>query len=258
MKFMLVLSTGLSLITLCIRTAEAQEQKRERPRIDASFFDRLDANKDGIVTMDEIPAERLENAKRIFDRLDSDRGGKLTRAEFEAGMARARARMKSEPAQAKRPEPAQETTPPATQAKPDEPRRPEENPRPGQPPLGARPGAPPFGFPGPDLFRALDSDNDGKLSKAELARAVDVLMKYDKNGDGVLTREELADGLRASLPPGAPQPPGFPPGDGRFLEAMIQRMDKNGDGKLSKDEVPDMLRERFDELDKNKDGLLDR
>src|SRR5262245_17259558 len=194
MKFMLALSTGLSLITLCIRTAEEQEQKkRERPRIDASFFDQLDTNKDGIVTMDEIPPERLENAKRIFDRLDSDRDGKLTRAEFEAGMARARARVKSESAQSKRPEPTQERTPPATQAKPDEPRRPEENSRPGQQPLGARPGAPPFGFPGPDLFRALDSDNDGKLTKAELARAVDVLTKYDKNGDGVLTREELAE-----------------------------------------------------------------
>ena len=41
------------------------------------------------------------------------------------------------------------------------------------------------------VLRALDSDNDGKLSKSEIEDATAALKKLDKNNDGELTREEL-------------------------------------------------------------------
>jgi Ca2+-binding EF-hand superfamily protein len=117
-------------------------------------------------------------------------------------------------------------------------------------------GGPPLGV-GPGLFRVLDLDADGKLAKAELAKAADTLMKFDKDADGLLAPDELAEGFRGSLPPDF-RPPGFPPGDpARFME-MMQRADKNGDGKLTKDEMPERLRDRFDEIDRNKDGMLDK
>ena len=37
---------------------------------------------------------------------------------------------------------------------------------------------------------------------------------------------------------------------------MMQRSDADKDGKLSKDEVPDFMKERFDQMDTNKDGSL--
>ena len=71
MKFFLAATTGLSLLAMSIRTTDAQEQKkRERPRLDAAYFDQLDKNRDGIVTREEIPAEQSKRTEKIFDRFD--------------------------------------------------------------------------------------------------------------------------------------------------------------------------------------------
>jgi Ca2+-binding EF-hand superfamily protein len=42
------------------------------------------------------------------------------------------------------------------------------------------------------------------------------------------------------------------------VDRFIKEYDKNGDGFLQRDEVPAYLRDRFDELDTNKDGKLSR
>jgi predicted O-methyltransferase YrrM len=46
-------------------------------------------------------------------------------------------------------------------------------------------------FPMPPLMRALDANEDGKISTAEIDKAPSVLKKLDKNKDGELSPEEL-------------------------------------------------------------------
>ena len=57
----------------------------------------------------------------------------------------------------------------------------------------------------PDLFRLLDANNDGKLSKEELQNAPRLLEKLDRNKDGVLDQEELkAAPAKKQRPAGRP------------------------------------------------------
>ncbi|MBZ0268634.1 EF-hand domain-containing protein [bacterium] len=49
-------------------------------------------------------------------------------------------------------------------------------------------GRPPRGGP---LLLALDADNDGALSAAEISNAVEALLTLDANGDGALSASEL-------------------------------------------------------------------
>jgi Ca2+-binding EF-hand superfamily protein len=74
-----------------------------------------------------------------------------------------------------------------------------------------------------ELFSALDADHDGQLSPVEFSKSREVarnlmkkqmFTKSDKNGDGVLTKDE------------------FPP----FVSRMTA-MDTNGDGTVTRDEM---------------------
>src|SRR3954470_5318262 len=72
-----------------------------------------------------------------------------------------------------------------------------------RPPRHARPdGAPPEGGPGgpggfrahhppPPIIAALDVNKDGVIDEAKMANAAAALKTLDKNGDGVLTPDEL-------------------------------------------------------------------
>jgi collagen type III alpha len=271
---MLGVGTGLTILTGL--AGQAQDQPREKNarggRIDAAFFDRLDVNKDGAITLDEIPEDRRERVGQLIERLDGDKDGKVTRKEFDAGVDRVRPNG-DRPEARKRPDgerrPEGEPRPDG-ERRPDGDRRPEGTPRPpGQgdrPPQG--PGGPDGrGFGPPPFFQLIDTDGDGKLSREELSKAAENLMKRDLNEDGFLTPDELFAGLPGGGPPGArpgtgtppPGAPGDAPGrpGGNMAAAMIRRVDKNGDAKLSKDEAPELMRNRFDQIDTNKDGFID-
>ncbi|MBO0720582.1 MAG: EF-hand domain-containing protein, partial [Blastocatellia bacterium] len=60
----------------------------------------------------------------------------------------------------------------------------------------------------------MDTNNDGKISREEWKGKPEEFDKIDKNGDGFITKEELAESRR-----------------NRFEE-----MDTNNDGKISRDE----------------------
>ena len=138
------------------------------------------------------------------------------------------------------------------------------------------------------LFAALDLDEDGKLSAAEIKKASKSLAKLDKNEDGEIGEEEMRPDIRAIMekmgggpggpfgPPGAGDrrgPPGEgggrPPRDGQgdrggnpeMVAQMVQRMmqmDKNGDDKLSKDELPERMAGAFGRIDEDGDGFLSK
>ncbi len=100
----------------------------------------------------------------------------------------------------------------------------------------------------PPLLVALDTDRDGELSAAEIAKASAALSELDKNGDGKLTLKEILP-----PPPKGVTPPPPPPAPGPLFAAI----DLNKDGSLSASEIEDAPLALLT-LDKNHDGKLSR
>ncbi len=120
-----------------------------------------------------------------------------------------------------------------------------------------RPDRPPRPNP---LMMIFDIDQDGKLSKDEIAKAADSLGKLDRDGNGTIEPSELPQPPRPQFGgrgPGQGRPgQGGQGGRGNFGERLMQ-LDKNGDGKLSKDELPERFpAQMFDRLDEDGDGAV--
>ncbi len=140
---------------------ESQSAMRERMM-------RLDADRDGKITRAEMDARReqaqerraergAERAQDVFARLDTDHSGQLSQAEFAAGREQMRERRMARGAEHRG--------------------------------MGHR-GRGPRGEPG-ERFAALDADNDGAVSAAELDRAAATrFAQADANHDGSLTADE--------------------------------------------------------------------
>ena len=210
--------------------AVAQDaEKSERPNPLGALFTQLDKNKDGKVTSDEVD----ENRRRFFDRLiqngDTDKDGALSREEFTSAAGRG----------------------PGARRDGEAGPRGEGGRRPGGPrgEGGPRGG----GERGPSLFRMLDTDSDGKLSKDELAKAAEKFDERDANKDGSLDPRELF-GFGGGFGGGRGGAPGGRPGG----EEFFGRFDTNKDGKISKEEAPERMRENFDRIDANKDGVIEQ
>lgn len=94
----------------------------------------------------------------------------------------------------------------------------------------------------PGFLARLDADGDGKVSRQEFDGPPEHFADFDRNRDGFVAADEAPKG-----------PPPRRPGPARFLE----RLDHDSDGKVSREEF-DGPEERFDDLDKNGDGFIDR
>lgn len=161
----------------------------------AERFAMLDRDQDGAVTADEIESALKDGmngeggrGKRMFQRFDKDGDGKVSRAEFPGGDEAFKAMDKDgdgfvtaeevpsvRPGKGeKKPEP---TGAPAT--------------TPGEAPMNPTPpaDAAPSGGLG-TLFKALDRDHDGKLSRPEFPGTDDEWRRLDRNANGWIEADE--------------------------------------------------------------------
>jgi len=150
----------------------------------------MDANKDG-----RIERAEWKGPPDAFARLDGDKDGVLTKAEIDeiADRMRRRGGWKSGPAEA--------------------------------------------------LFRRMDKDGDKRITKEEWQLQAEFFARFDANGDGVITPDEVL--------PSDPRQPG-PEGEGSA--GFLGRFDKNRDGKVDAAEFGN--ERRFKAMDRDGDGVL--
>ena len=240
----------------------------DRTRNPEEMFKRLDRNKDGKLTLEEVPEAFRNRIKPLFDRVGKDAVTVDDLKKLGGSTGR---------------------RPGGSSNRPDG-NRPADSPRPGQP---NRPGDSQRRGAGPAFFRELDTNKDGALSKAELERATMLLGKLDRNGNEKLELSELFGFGNGARPDGARRPGDRPqrPGSDRpgttdrprrpgetpsrrpentsperrpeaggnsqaRLQQNFKRIDRNKDGFLSRDKAPDKLKEYFDRVDKNGDGKV--
>ena len=205
------------------------------------FLKRLDKNNDGKISRSEVPEQLKERFDKVFDRLGTDSVDIDRLSQLIQGGER-------------RPDDPAGDRPSRTSGE----RRPE----------GSEAG--PRG-PRPRILELADLDHDGRLSKDEFAAIPKLFEELDRNHDGFIDPSELmgpppmAEGGREAGRPemrteGRPQARGEnrPEGGRGNGEEMFKQLDKDGDGFISKDEAPERIKNRFDEIDTNKDGKLSK
>jgi Ca2+-binding EF-hand superfamily protein len=126
---------------------------------------------------------------------------------------------------------------------------------------------------GPTIFRILDLNRDGRISRNELAQAAKQFEQLDANRDGQLDLREFF-GARTDRPQtpersapktssnqnsdrksDRPQPARQRP-DVAEGTTLFDRLDRNGDGAIEVSEVPMLLRDRLKRLDTDGDGRI--
>jgi len=112
-----------------------------------------------------------------------------------------------------------------------------------------------------EFFERLDANGDGQIIAAEVPDALAerferLLERADRNRDEQLGMQELLkfSAQLQNLTTNRLSPAEVKSGSKRLLK----RFDRNRDEHLSRDEVPRRLANRFDEIDSNSDGQLER
>ncbi len=230
---------------------QGEERKQETSSADG-FFERLDTNQDGRVTLDEAPKQGKMLVEFLLRQSGKNVSDQLDRAEFRRLVRNPKV-------------PANEKDPAGVIAAGDV--------RPAPDNCAACAMVLTAEF----VFRRLDVDDDKFITVTEFMRspgmqdkvkAREAVGRLDKSGDGKLSWKELETGYTArhanceKSDPAATAanaekigPDGR--GDGnRFAQVFILRSDQNGDGKISKEEFRGPAF-GFNRLDKNSNGFIE-
>tara|TARA_R110002095_G_scaffold85238_4_gene74132 strand:+ start:2187 stop:3269 length:1083 start_codon:yes stop_codon:yes gene_type:complete len=156
------------------RNAGATSERAER------FFQSLDSNKDGKLTLEEAPEQAKPILRRILERSGKEKDAELTKKELMDALAEFRPDRRPEDRDAD-----------------NEMKRPEMMDRETSRRRGDFQGRPPA----PAFIQMLDADKDGRLSKDELSQMKKLLEKLDRNEDGYLDFRELMGGNREAAGP---------------------------------------------------------
>jgi Ca2+-binding EF-hand superfamily protein len=189
------------------------------------FIRRFDKNNDGVLTKDEVPPWLAA----MFDRVDQNGDGKLDVNEVDQMLQILRQRLKQDANKAGKPANNLEVA-----RKVDE------------------------------IFNRLDTNKDGKISRDEAKGPLQIHFdQVDLNKDGFLDKEEVRRAVERFL---QRRPEEAAKGKGADKPVVPQpqipdfdAFDLDADGRLSKEELSKTpFANRFDEMDTNKDGKIDR
>ncbi|MEZ6045025.1 MAG: hypothetical protein R3C11_05485 [Planctomycetaceae bacterium] len=208
--------TGALMLGLMILSAGSQvlvAEENDKSKQDAELFATLDANSDGLLTAEEIPAEKELFFSQLILRGDADKNGSLTKDEFVLGLSEESSTTEAAPAEVKE-EAKPETTPPAEEpaAKPEAKK--------------AKPGA----------------ENKPEAKKAKKADKGDA---NKKKPDGKKNKKNKRPEMKKGKPEGKGPMMGRmkPPAP----EDIIKKFDKDEDGKLTGEEIPEHMKRMLKE-----------
>lgn len=103
------------------------------------------------------------------------------------------------------------------------------------------------------LFTAIDQNQDGQLSLAELRAAAAVMQTLDKDGDGQLSQAECAAAGGGGH--GHGRGAADPQTDAAATVKTLMEFDRNGDGALTKDELPERMQSVIARADSDGDEV---
>lgn len=106
------------------------------------------------------------------------------------------------------------------------------------------------------LFAALDQNQDGQLSVAELQAAAAVMKSLDKNGDGLLSLAECAPAGGGGHGHGGGA--ADPQAEAAATVKTLLEFDKNGNAALTKDELPERMQSVIARADSDGNGIATR
>lgn len=220
------------------------------------IFERLDKNKDGKLTSDEV-ADR-PRIKAAFDHQGKD---SLTLDEFTAAMqnpgSRPNKKKLAKKAMKKNAKQVAAGTVPASTPMAENGKAADTNAL-------------------PEFARLLDTNHDGRLSREELSKAAELFDRLDLNHDGALDATELVKppattatkAATTTAPAAASEATakatakhskhGKGGAAGANLAKLFQKADKDGDGKLTMEEAPRAVKKHFAKIDTNGDGVVDK